>query len=592
MPELETHEHFLNYIKSGEDALQSRVRYYDRAYEVWRQPEIDRKKTGKKWESILQIKHGMQVVDTALVNLIGGPPTASVKPRRPQDQASAPKMRTVLNYYAREDHLVEKLPTFVQQGLIYGVTAAKNQWLYREVTKPIRKFFSVGGVDLELETEEKVVLRDGPTFEPWDIYAMGWDPNSRDVDSAPYIFLYSWMSRDEIELNTIRESNPYGMFDEAAAALLLEEGPDGAGDTAMSAQERMNRGQQDKRKERYRITEIWRETPNGLYQTILGGKRVVLRDRPTPYAHGKKPVVITQVRPDLFELQGIAETELLDHLQQAMNSLLNMRIDNMHLTVQRGFTYRESGISDPKSLVLTPRFMWPVTDHDDINPVAVQPLPPEAYHEDEVLLARMQLITGINPYISGSDTAGVDQNTATGVTALQEVASRLLRFKARQINYKGLKRTFEQWGDLTQQFMSRAEAIRIQGEAPDTYDWAVATPQEIVGNYDYDIEGTEESLSKQQERGDILQFMQACQPFAQAGMINMEGLLKKLGDAFDIDPALLRPAPQPQAPPAAPGPPGQQGPPQPGQPPREELAQLLNGQPMTPAVSGAMNGGQ
>jgi hypothetical protein len=140
--------------------------------------------------------------------------------------------------------------------------------------------------------------------------------------------------------------------------------------------------------------------------------------------------VIAQTRPDLFEMVGVSETEVVDDLQQALHTVENMRFDNLHLTVMRGITYREGGVTDPNMLELRPRFKWPVSDHDDIRPFEVQPLPPEAYEEENALLARMQLITGINPYISGADLQSVDQNTATGVTALQEVASRLLRFKA------------------------------------------------------------------------------------------------------------------------------------------------------------------
>lgn len=576
MADLTTHEHFTNLIKPGRDALEQRRRDYDHAYQVYR-PGRPARPRGE-WRSMIRNRIGQQVIDTTLVNIVGGAPAALVKPRRPEDMATAPKMRTVLNYHINEDHLVEKQPVFVQQGLIYGVTVAKNQWAYKEVTAPRRRWLDVPLVGrLSVTENQNVVLRDGPTFEPWNVYETGWEPNARDVDSAAYVFLGSWMSKDELLANAVSDRNPYGMFEMAAVEKLLKNGPSTA--TYTSAQDRRLGAAADKQKDRYHITEIWRETGDGLYCTYLGDDRVTLGDGPTPFWHGKKPVVIAQVRPDLFELQGIGETELLDDLQQAMDTLMNMRFDNIHLTVNRGFTYRESGIQDVNSLVLKPRFMWPVTDHDDVQAINTQPLPPEAYREDELLMGRIQLVTGINPYVSGADMASVDQNTATGVTALQEVASRLLRFKARQIAYKGFKRTFEQWGDLIQQFMTREQAVRIQGSEPDVYDWTEVGPQEIVGNYDYDVEGTEESLSEQQERGEATQLINVFAPLIQAQLVDPKPLYARVAQAYDMDPRELFPPAQPPAPPAAPG----NGQPPPG---------LLDGRAMPPMVGGAIMGGQ
>ena len=53
-----------------------------------------------------------------------------VKPRHPDVELNAKAMQVVMDYYVGEDHLVEKQPIFAQQGLIYGVTVAKNHWLY------------------------------------------------------------------------------------------------------------------------------------------------------------------------------------------------------------------------------------------------------------------------------------------------------------------------------------------------------------------------------------------------------------------------------------------------------------------------------
>jgi hypothetical protein len=258
--------------------------------------------------------------------------------------------------------------------------------------------------------------------------------------------------------------------------------------------------------------------------------------------------VIAAQRPDFFELQGIPETELIDHLQSGMWTLQNMVIDNLNLTTMRGVTYREGSITDPNKLQLRPRFKWPVVDHDDVRPFEVQPLSSDVYNERQRMLSDMQLVTGINPYVSGADLQTVDQNTATGVTALQEVASRLLRFKAAQFQYKGYQRMFEMWGDMTQQFLDHDIYAKITGPSGEE-GWVVVGPQDVAGHFNYDLEGSEESLSRQQERGEALALLNAFAPLAQLGFINFKPILERVALAYDFPnpDSLFVPPPQPQA---------------------------------------------
>ncbi len=105
----------------------------------------------------------------------------------------------------------------------------------------------------------------------------------------------------------------------------------------------------------------------------------------------------------------------------------------------------------------------------------------------------------------------------------------------------------------------------------------------MTGNYRFRLEGSEESLSRQQERSEKLQLLQALAQFAgsPAGQhINYDEVFKQVASAFDIQPPELILAPPPPAlPQGAPAPGGQQPPNGVGfgQPP------LMNGQ-MLPAV--------
>ncbi len=538
----------LNRVKPGEDLHDHLVQGYDRSYDVYRARRESRTRR-EPWESDLRVPYAMQIIDTELVNILGGQPRAKVQPRKPEDVAPAEAMQLALDYFIYRDHLAEKQVPFTQQGLIYGITVAKNQWMYRETVKRQNVFVN-NPMDpykpMRFEKSEKVALFDGPTFEPWDVYDCWWEPSARDVQSAGYFVFRSWLTADEVKAHAQSEANPFGLFENVDA--LLASGPRNV--PVQTAQDRAIGGtQQTATKDRFEMLEIW--TPDEM--RIIGNRQIACAHRPNPYWHGQIPAVAVAVRPDVLKLQGIPETDLVADLQQALWTVKNMRIDNMHFTVHQGMTYRESGVTDPNKLIRKPRFLWPVIDHDDIKPVPVQSLPPEAWQEESVLKSDVQLVTGINPYVSGSDLNTVDQNTATGVTALQEVASRLLRFKARQLAYAGYQRTFEQWGELVQQFLTEPMQVRIEGAKH--YDWRKLDPQEIVGNFDYTVEGTEESLSRQQERGEVMGLLNALAPFAQMGIINWKPILEKVAAAFNFPNAEMLLAPQqPPQPPAAPVP--------------------------------------
>lgn len=523
------------------------VHSYDKAYGTYRALH-KRKPRRQPWEADLRVPYAMQIIDTTMVNIIGGKPRAVVKPRRPGDDKAAKSMQIAQDYYVARDHLAEKQVPFTQQALIYGGTGAKNQWAYREDSRQRRQFVPNPFDPYQPHAvvgHEKVILKDGPTFEPWDIYDMWWEPNARDVQSAGYFVLRSWLTKDECLAMERTEDNPFGLLDNVQD--LLQTGSRSI--PTQTAQESYLGKQQEKRKDRFEILEVW--TNDTL--TVIGNDAVLLRAMPNPFWHGQKPIVFVSCRPDIFEMQGIPETDLVADIQEALWTVQNMRVDNMHATVQRGITYRESGVTDPNALVMKPRFKWAVQDHDDVRPFEVQPLPPEAWREDEKMLSQMQLVSGVNPYVSGADLGSVDQNTATGVTALQEVASRLLRFKARQLAYAGYQRTFEQWVGLTKQFLTEKMAIRIDGPG-DQYTWHDLDPQDVVGDYDVSVEGTEESLSRQQARGEIMGLLNAFAPLAQLGIINWEPILAKVAEVFDFSSAEQLIKQPEQAPPAAPAP--------------------------------------
>lgn len=576
-PDEQTLAGCLNLIRAGEREHDTRRLRYDEAYRVYRAAPEQGADRIPKWRSRTRVPYAQNVIDTALVNIVSGLPRCLVHPRNPDDVTAAEGMQQLFDYFTSEDHLAEKQVTFAHQALICGVTVAKNHWQYAD--EPATEGRTYAASTRTAAGGKRIVTRDGPCFEPWSVYDCWWDPNARDVDTARYIVLRSWKTKDELERGAYDTDTGLGLYRNLDT--LFKTGP---GKQPSSTSQQSLLGTTDtKRNDAFELLEIWWTSPSGERCTVVGNRQVVLQDRPNPYWHGCKPIVIAQTRPDLFEMQGIPETDLVRDVQAAMHTLQNMTIDSLKLTVLRGVTYREGSVVDPNMLAIRPSFKWGVTDHTDVQPFELPQLGSDIYQERSRLLGDMERVTGISAYTSGADSSTVDQTTATGVTALQTAANTLLRFKAQQIHYKGFQRTFEQWGELIQQYLDEPVYVKVAGQEGEEA-WKLIQPQDVVGSFHYRLEGSEEALSQQQERNNAIGVLNALAPYVQMGKVDPSALIERVALAFGVaDPKSLVQTPPPALPPAQPNGNG-------GLPAAQQPLALANGTAYPMAVQNAITG--
>lgn len=523
-----------------------RIRRFDKAYRIWRGTiQGQQAANAPAWQARMRVKYAMQNLDQMMVNVVQGAPKAICSPRRPEDTDSAKAMEQILGYYGDLDHLAEKEPLIVQQALIYGVSPAKTAWLYAE--QDVIRGYNPSTREWDPRLTQ-IVRDDRPTLIPWDAYDTWWDPLARNPDAASYIVLRDYPTKDELESQRVENGGLLSNLE------MLYQTGNKAAPTTPSAQNQLMGQQPTSYQDRYERWEIWRD--NRL--TVIGNKTVKLYDGPKPYWMPGKPVVIGNSRPDFLRIEGISETELLDDLQQAMWTHEQLVMENLKMTVMRGATVRET-VPDMNRLVLRPNYMWPVTDHDDVHFQDPPPLPSEAYAQREIFLSTMQLMSGMNASVTGSQPAASANDTATGASTAYSAASKLLEFRARMIATLIFQRGYEQWKDLTQQFLTQPQAVKLTGKtlAQNLKDgglgWGQFGPQEIYGDYDVRVQAGEESLNRQQKRAEAVAVANALAPYVGQFPNLVKPIVEQIGLAYgweDIDTVLAAQAPQ-AAPPAA-----------------------------------------
>jgi len=302
----------------------------------------------------------------------------------------------------------------------------------------------------------------------------------------------------------------------------------------------------------------------------------------------------------MFKLEGKGIVELIADIQAALWEMQNHRLDNTR------FMSNAAVFVDPNTenqdLRLFPGAILRV------RPSEIQPWTPAtniiqpSIQAEEMLKGDLTNLSGAVSYLSGASDTQIDQSTATGISIIQNMATKRMMLMREQFNY-ALRRAGSQWVSLNQQLLPQNVAIRIDTNAGQ-YEWKAFNAAEIQGQYEYNIEDASESLIRQEKRAEALTksnfFLNNYALLQQAGIeLNVDRILEDVTEAFDEEPSKYF-SKQPQAPSAGPPLPGggdPNAPTTPTTPPDagtapDQQAVMTPGPPPPPAFGGAGGVGQ
>jgi hypothetical protein len=462
----------------------------------------------------------------------------------------------------------EKQVVFLLQNLITGLSVSKNYWKRSSGPAPSTKITSepiyapnsgkiiafqpkvTQGVDGE-ET-----YFDGPTNLPIDVRDFIWHQSATSLDSAIRVTHRVW--KDFGELKELERQGIYENVDD-----LIES-------TDQSNNALKNREQDlfatDRTKDKIEVLECWID--HGRRVVSIGNRKVVLRDTGNPFRfehlNNRYPFVVCSTTPDMFQIPGVGEVELIREVQEILWTLLNQRLDNLQL-INNAIVLLRDDIDDPDAFDFYPGARNLVSD-----PSQVQMWTPNIQIADLSMNAEgvarndLQNLIGASPAANGQ----LDQEaTATQVNLVTSLAQRRLSMK-KQMTKWAAKRTGEQWLALNQQMISRDRYVPVVGKDGELAMQTIQ-PMVIQGRYQIDVDQMDESLLRQERRGEAQALMQvvvqAAPVYAAAGMpLNLKAPLENLLDTFGIQDKDAWFAAQQQSLPqqpsqAPPGPQGSQG---------------------------------
>lgn len=446
------------------------------------------------------------------------------------------------------DKFAEKQRTFDLQALITGITASKQYWKktrgkvrYREAYEAPSKdlYGAVSGYETRTRpaTSDEQVIHNDPTMEVIDVRHLIFQNGASSLASCERITHRAFLTFDRV-----KELVAAGFYGPKAGGEDLPSYDDLKGSARKHFQRENELWQTEPHQDDIVILEQWRE--GGRRVVTIANDSLLLADKPNPfwfdYLDHPYPFVICSPMPGLFRIPGKSEVELMAELQEMIWTLMNQRLDVTQLVANAIFMIADD-VEDPESFEFAPGERWLVP-----RPVeeTIKPWTPDidvaqvSMEAERLLRGDVQNATGGAPFLSGGESDGVDQETATGVSIITSLAQRRVAAKQQQFVW-AKTRILEQWCALNQQYLEPSRLIPVIG-SDGAMAWEEIRSEIIQGRYLFESEVVNESLQRQEKRAEKQAFLQvflsAVPVFAAIGApLNPKAAMDEFLEAYDIE---------------------------------------------------------
>jgi hypothetical protein len=335
---------------------------------------------------------------------------------------------------------------WVKEALLYGTAVLKVPWVF----------------DKE---------HDSPLPQVVDIFDFFIDPRATSIKGAKYV-----IHRTLRDMDYLRDKQAMGIYKNVD--LIQSFGRIDYSKSERLANIGLSDPETDKKSKDVEVLEYW--TDNEII--AIANRQTVIRREKNPYNCGKPFVYIVDQKVP-HEFYGVGEIESIEGLQDELNGWRNHRMDSKTITmnpmwwVPPGMDL-DDFIAEPGAVFSGPQSPKAIeTNFDKLSD----------YREEEIIKGDIQTTTGVSDYSRGVENApGISNETATGISLIQEAANMRFRMKIMLLEEMGIKELGLMMLKLDQQFIKEPMVIRLLGESG--REWKAITPEDIKGEYDIVVE--------------------------------------------------------------------------------------------------------
>jgi hypothetical protein len=264
----------------------------------------------------------------------------------------------------------------------------------------------------------------------------------------------------------------------------------------------------------------------------VGGRAVVLASQFDPLRIKAKPFVLSSSMPDAFQFVGMSIIESLAQIQEYLWTLQNQRIDALRLLTNVITTIR-SDVDDPDAFEWYPGATWIVEDPGQVGQLQIDGTAAQITLEAEALLkGDLQNMLGGLPMAGGVNSGSIDQKTATGMSIITSIAQKLIQARKQHHMW-----AFSKVGQLFLGMMGqmiRQERVIPQMGANGSHEMIVMHPLDLQGEFDVNVDVSDESVVKQERVQEAMAFVNMVAPIAPVANINMQQVVKRVLEAQGV----------------------------------------------------------
>lgn len=532
-----------------QDAHAARQPYeekWERYYKLYRSYI---KKNPKDWRSKVFMPEVFQTIETILPRLVAQLPKFVVNPQGPEDVEAAKKMDTLLAWAADNSELYVHLIDVFKDALMYGTgilkTMVKPIYAYgrREIpqfsdvvipyTEPLidpETMQPLRDPDGNIVLEEKELVKqipappiseryryttyEGPMAQCIDLWNFWIAPEAEDVQGADYC-IHRTFKRWEDVRKLIGDGTYFlpDDFDEERFFDQSENMPH------MKRQQSIDLGSpsMNRQRKKIQIEEFWINDGDGNPGRVVtvANENLILRVQENPFDHGEKPFVRFVDYKQAHEFWGVGEIEAIEGLQDLENAIINQRVDNVRLSMDKAWAVNTSQLEDMRDLVRRPGQVIRVKGDgmrpdDVVKAIEFGDVTSSAFAEAEQTQRMIERVTSVSGLQQGLDTPSLT-DTATGMAMLSEAGASRFAHKVRQAEIMALKRVGYHYGSLLQQFTTEERQIRLT-EPDGSTRFEAFDPMSLHGKFDYTIEPSSLLQSETVRREQALNLLREVAP--------------------------------------------------------------------------------
>jgi hypothetical protein len=274
---------------------------------------------------------------------------------------------------------------------------------------------------------------------------------------------------------------------------------------------------------------------SGWRRKVYGGEPILLYHGPNPFAHKRCPILATSFIKVPGEVFGLGAIEIISDLTASLNNFANMITDNWNLGINRRYAYDVNADIDHAALNMMNTPGGKIGGSGNPNEF-IAPLPfftpnKQDYAILDLYKGMIEMTSGVSDFYGKGVGQPTGNRTATGIGNVINESNFRFKLFIRNLELDIVQPLLQMSASLVQQYMTDEEEVRITDAPAGVAKWLRVSPQELIGNFDFELVAANYATNKVVRQRNLLAFANWA---AQSPYWNQSNGLKEIAKVFEI----------------------------------------------------------